>query len=139
MNIPHLRAGLTGLRYSPFFVGLLFLLVTALGVRTSYLRQRFGIFVGDGGNKELRRASRANGLGVEHGVPLAILLVILEAQGEHKGTVVALGILIVAVRAAAAAGTTLSEKTLVTSATAGTYLAELLLSIWVMINGLKAF
>src|ERR1700686_594687 len=137
MTLPHLRASLTGLRYSPFFVGLLFLLVTALGIRTSYLRRIFGIFSGDGGNKELHRTSRAHGLGVEHGVPLAILLVLLEIQGAHKGTVIALGILIIAVRAAAAAGTLLSEKRLAVSGVAGTYLAELLLSIWGLINGLK--
>jgi uncharacterized protein len=139
MTLPHLRSGLTGLRYSPFFVGLLFLLVTALGIRTSYLRRVFGIFAGDGGNKELHRASRAHALGIEHGVPLAILLVLLEMQGTHKGTIVALGILIIAVRAAAAAGTTLQEKRLAVSGVAGTYLAELLLSIWVMINGMNAF
>lgn len=139
MNLQRLQHLRTGLRYSPFFVGLLFLFITALGLRTSYLRRRFGIFAGDGGNKELHRASRAHGLGVEHGVPLAILLVLLELQGAQKGTVIALGILILAVRAAAAAGTTLAEKRLGPIGAAGTYCTEILLASWVLINSLRAF
>lgn len=139
MNLSHLQHLRTGLRYSPSFVGLLFLFITALGVRTSYLRQRFGIFAGDGGNKELHRATRAHGLAVEHGVPLALLLLLVELQGAQKGAVVTLGILIVAARAAAAAGTTLAEKTLTYPGVASTYLLEVLLSVWVLVEGLRAF
>ncbi len=65
MRIPHLALGL---KYSPLFVGLVSLSITALAINTTRLRNKLNIWAGDGGNDALRRAARAHGNAVEHGI-----------------------------------------------------------------------
>lgn len=135
MRIPHVQFGL---RYSPLFTGLLFLFTTALAMNTSRLRQQLGIFAGDGGNEKLRRASRAHGLSVEHGVVSAVLLILLEWQRTPAWAILTLGIVVLLARAAHALGGIAKEGQVAIAGVAATYLAEVVLGLWVVINALRA-
>jgi len=77
---------------TPLYAALLALLFVALSVRTLRLRYKYRVALGDGGNPELFRATRAHANFAEY-VPLALLLIYLaETQGAHIAMVHALGI-----------------------------------------------
>jgi uncharacterized membrane protein YecN with MAPEG domain len=135
MRIPHVALGL---KYSPLFVGLVSLSITALAINTTRLRNKLNIWAGDGGNDALRRAARAHGNAVEHGVVAAVLLILLEWQRGPVWAVVTLGIAVVAARAAHAAGMLIKDRSIWGLGVALTYLSELLLSLWVVVNALRA-
>ncbi len=119
--------------YSTLYAAFIGLLICALGLYTSLRRGRTGIYQGDGGDEGLRRASRAHGLAVEHGVLLVFLLVLLELQGTASRAVLPLGLAIVLVRTWAAFGTLgLLRGGTVTAAL--TYLLELILPVWLLVN-----
>ena len=131
----HIHRGLT---YSPIFAGLIFFIITLLAMRTSMLRKKLGIFAGDGGNEDLRRASRAHGTSVEHGVLLGVLLLVLDWQGAPPAAILALGLIALLARLAHPAGMLLREEAISLPGVAATYLCELSLSLWVIINGFRA-
>lgn len=136
MRIPHVTP--FGLRYSPLFTSLLFLFTTALAINTSRVRGKLKIWAGDGGNDELRRATRAHGLSVEHGILSAVLLILLEWQRTPSWAVVALGILVLAARAAHAGGGIAKERQVASAGAGATYVAELVLGLWVLLNAIRA-
>jgi len=86
------------------FVGALVLLIAALAMNVTRLRFKLGVSLGDGGDKRLGRAVRAHGNALEHGLLLAVALVLAEAAGLPALWVVGLGWAILAARAAHAAG-----------------------------------
>jgi uncharacterized membrane protein YecN with MAPEG domain len=86
------------------FVGALILLITALAMNVT--RQRFAarVRLGDGGNRPLTVAIRAHGNAVEHGLVLALALVLAEVGGLPAHWVVVSGWAIVLARLTHAAG-----------------------------------
>ena len=126
-----------GLTYSPIFAGLIFFIITLLALRTSMLRDKLSIFAGDGGNEDLRRASRAHGTSVEHGILLALLLLLLDFQGAPPSAILAFGLLALLARIAHPAGMLLRESSITTPGVAATYLCEVVLSVWVIVNGFR--
>ena len=128
MSLPHasLAAGLVGL------------LVFALGLNTSLRRMRTGIYKSDGGDEGLRRASRAHGLAVEHGVLLIVLLALLELQGAPAQALLALAVSIVVVRLWSALSTLRLLTVVPGSVSAGlTYTLEFVLSAWLLATLLR--
>lgn len=125
MNVPN--ASHTG--------ALIGLLIFALGLNTSLRRIKTGIYKGDGGDETIRRASRAHGLAVEHGVLLVLLLLLLELQGARGHAVFYAGIAIVVVRAWSALSTLGFLRAVPGAIPAGlTYALECLLSGWLLLN-----
>lgn len=86
------------------FIGALFLLITCLALNVTRLRNIVHVSLGDGGNKRLGHAIRAHGNAVEHGLLLAVALVLAELTGLPAPWVVGLGWTILAARLAHAAG-----------------------------------
>ena len=86
------------------FVGGLFLLITLLAIHVTRRRVVAGVVLGDGGDKRLGRAIRAHGNSVEHGLLLAVALVLAEVAGLKAAWVVGLGWASLAARLAHAAG-----------------------------------
>ena len=84
--------------HTAFFAALSLLLLWALALRTTQIRIRERVFVGDGGLKQLRRISRAHGVSVEHLVPLLLLLLILELLGTDRRLVDGFGVAILVAR-----------------------------------------
>jgi uncharacterized membrane protein YecN with MAPEG domain len=129
------RAGT--LTHSPFFVALLFLLVTTLALNTSRHRLRTRVRFGDGGDDSLRRASRAHGNAIEHVTVIAILLVLLEYQGAAKTWIAVLGTAALMARALHAAAFIGKIRRIGLVGVVITYSLELLLGVWVAANGLN--
>ena len=125
------------LTHSPLFVGLLSLLLLALGLNSSRLRVKLGIYRGDGGNPAMAAAERAHGNTLEHAVPLMILLVLLELSGVAKGTIVALGTVAVLVRVLRAGGMLMRVRPIGMTGVVGTYLLEGLMATWLVIRSLE--
>jgi uncharacterized membrane protein YecN with MAPEG domain len=65
------------------YAGLLALLLVVLALRVVRLRWKFGVGLGDGGEKAMTRAIRIHGNATEH-VPVALLL-LLVAELNHAG------------------------------------------------------
>lgn len=62
------------------FVGLSVLLIVLLAMDVSRLRMREKVANGDGGNKQVAKAIRAHMNAVEHVLPFALLLYVLQSQ-----------------------------------------------------------
>lgn len=76
---------------TPFYAGLLGLLLMVLSFRISLLRRKHRVSLGDGGHKDLHSAIRVQGNFVEY-VPLTlVLLVLVELSGWPGALVHALG------------------------------------------------
>jgi uncharacterized protein len=84
--------------HAAVFAALSLLLLWALALRTTLIRIRARVFVGDGGLAPLRRATRSHGVSVEHLVPLMLLLLCLELLGADKRLVDAFGVAILVAR-----------------------------------------
>lgn len=77
---------------TPVYAALLGFVFVVLSLRAIRLRQRLGVAVGDGGNRQLRRAVRVHANFCEY-VPLALLLMyFLEAHTDTRGAMHAFGI-----------------------------------------------
>ena len=63
-----------------FYCGILGFILIFLSIRISYLRRKFGIGLGDGDVKELRKAIRVHGNTAEFIPYAAILLLLVESQ-----------------------------------------------------------
>ncbi len=86
------------LTVTPIYAGLLALIFLGLSTYVIKQRYKFRIALGDGGNRDMLRAIRAQANFVEY-VPIAlILLVILELNGEAARNLHALGGALVAAR-----------------------------------------
>ncbi len=120
------------LTHAPLFVALMMLLLTLLGMNSSRMRVKLKIFYADGGNLDMRAAERAHGNGVEHMVPLSILLVLLELGGVSKQAIVVLGVLCVLIRLAKAAGTVFRVRQVGAPLAGLTYGLELVMSGWLI-------
>ena len=129
------RAGT--LTYSPFFVALLFLFVTALALNTSRHRRRTRVRFGDGGDDSLRRANRAHGNAIEHVTVIAILLVLFEYQGAAKTWIVVVGTAALIARALHAAAFIGKIRRIGLVGVVMTYSLELFLCVSVAVNGLR--
>jgi uncharacterized protein len=125
------------LTYSPFFVALLFLLVTALALNTSRNRLRTHVIFGDGGDEALRRASRAHGNAIEHVTVIAILLLLFELQGASKAAIVAAGVAALVARALHATAFLARIRRIGLAGVVITYSLELFLGISVAMNSLR--
>jgi uncharacterized membrane protein YecN with MAPEG domain len=86
------------------FVGALFFLITALALNVTRNRFRAHVSLGDGGNRPLHVAIRAHGNALEHGLVLAVALVLAEVAGLPAVWVVAIGWTMLLARLAHAAG-----------------------------------
>ncbi len=106
------------------FVGALVLLITALAMNVTRLRFKLGVSLGDGGDKRLGRAVRAHGNALEHGLLLAVALVLAEVAGLPARWVVGVGWAILAARVAHAAGFLRLGKGVVQPAMVVTYAIE---------------
>jgi uncharacterized membrane protein YecN with MAPEG domain len=77
---------------TPIYAALLAVLFIVLSLRIIRLRQRLGVSVGEGSNRQLRRAVRVHANFAEY-VPIALLLMyFLEVHTEARAAVHALGI-----------------------------------------------
>ena len=123
---------------SPFFVALLFLLVTALALNTSRNRLRTHVIFGDGGDEALRRASRAHGNAIEHVTVIAILLLLFELQGAGRVAIVAVGVAALVARALHATAFLAKVRRIGLVGVVITYSLELFLGISVAANALRA-
>lgn len=126
------------LTHAPLYVGLLGVLIALLGINTSRHRLRTSAFADFGNDETLRRASRAHGLAVEHGVPLAIFLIVLELQGAGKGTIDVLGCAILAGRLLHPTGTLLKVRPAGRTGVVLTYGLEVVMSIWIVVLAIRA-
>ena len=126
------------LTYSPFFVALLFLLVTALALNTSRNRLRTHVIFGDGGDEALRRASRAHGNAIEHVTVIAILLLLFELQGAGRVAIVAVGVAALVARALHATAFLAKVRRIGLVGVVITYSLEVFLGISVAANALRA-
>ena len=126
------------LTHSPFFVGLLMLLLLALGLNASWLRRSLKIYAGSGGNPKMHAAERAHGNTVEHALPLALLLVLLESMGAPKTAILVLGCLAVLARALRAAGFLLRSPVMGMSGVVTTYSVEGVMAVWLTMLGYTA-
>jgi len=86
------------------FGGALGLLIAGLAMNVTRLRGKVGVILGDGGDQHLGRAIRAHGNALEHGLLLAVVLVLAEVAGLPTPWVVGLGWAILLARLAHAAG-----------------------------------
>jgi uncharacterized protein len=86
------------------FVGAVLLLITALAMNVTRLRFQANVSLGDGGNRRLGVAIRAHGNALEHGLLLAVALVLAEVAGLPARWVVGCGWAILVARLAHAAG-----------------------------------
>src|SRR5258708_18793197 len=114
---------------SPLYVGLLMMLVLLLGLNASRMRVKLKIYLGDGGNKAMAAAERAHGNTVEHAMPLAILLVMMEVTGAPKSAIPVLGSLAVAARALRSGGMLARLKAAGLTGVVMTYGLEAVMSI----------
>jgi uncharacterized membrane protein YecN with MAPEG domain len=80
------------------YAGLIGLLLLVLAAMVSRLRRKHGIGLGDGDNRDLRRAIRAHGNAVEWGVLSILLLLVTELIRAPATLVHGAGIAIVAGR-----------------------------------------
>lgn len=76
------------------FAALIGLLTIGLGLRVVMLRRRFGVGVGDGGEKALTLAIRAHGNLLEQAPIALLLLLLLELSGARSVLLYALGALL---------------------------------------------
>ena len=125
------------LTYSPLFVALLFLLVTALALNTSRNRLRTHVIFGDGGDEALRRASRAHGNAIEHVTVVAILLLLFELQGAGRAAIVAVGVAALVARALHATAFLAKVRRIGLVGVVITYSLEVFLGISVAANALR--
>jgi uncharacterized membrane protein YecN with MAPEG domain len=89
---------------TPLYAGLLTLLFVVLSIRVIGMRRAAGVGLGDGGNRVLLRRQRAHGNFAEY-VPLALVLMALaELQHLPPWLLHAIGLLLLAGRAAHAYG-----------------------------------
>lgn len=86
------------------FVGALLLLITALALNVTRLRLALRVRLGDGGSRPLGVAIRAHGNALEHGLVLAVALVLAEVAGLRAAWVLGCGWAMVLARLAHAAG-----------------------------------
>jgi uncharacterized protein len=86
------------------FVGAVLFLITALALNVTRLRFAARVSLGDGGSRPLAVAIRAHGNALEHGLLLAVALVLSEVAGLPARFVVGLGWAILVARLAHAAG-----------------------------------
>lgn len=101
----------TILKFTPFYAGLLVLFYVALSARIIRMRWRFKIGIGDGENKELKRAIRAHANFSEY-VPLALfLLMMLELNHASDWLMNLLGTTLLAARFLQAMGLSKSAGT----------------------------
>ena len=114
------------------FVGALFLLITCLALNVTRVRGIVHISLGDGGNKRLGYAVRAHGNAVEHGLLLAVALVLAEMAGLPAPWVVGLGWAILLSRLAHAAGFLRLGARVSVPGVVVTYLLELGLSVYLL-------
>ncbi len=110
------------------FVGALFLLITCLALNVTRVRHIVHVSLGDGGDKRLGYAIRAHGNAVEHGLLLAVALLLAEVAGLPAHWVVGLGWAILAARLAHAAGFLRLGRRVSAPGVTVTYLLELGLS-----------
>jgi len=95
---------------TPIYATVLGLLFIALSVRTIRLRRRHQVAVGDGDNRELRRAMRVHANFAEY-VPLALLLIFfVEMDGTPQWWVHALASALVCGRLAHAWGVSQTQE-----------------------------
>jgi uncharacterized membrane protein YecN with MAPEG domain len=120
---------------SPLYVGLACLMIVALALVVSLRRNKFRVGLGDGSQITLLQAIRAHGNFTEY-VPLALLaIVVLEATGESRYIIHALGIALIvgrlchAVGLLSAAGQTIGRR-VGTSLTWGVLIVSGILLIW---------
>ncbi len=86
------------------YAGLLGLIYVPLSWRIARMRFKYGVGIGDGGNKDLARAIRVHGNFSEY-VPLAlVLLLVVESIGSSGWVVHVLGVWIIVARLAHAQG-----------------------------------
>ena len=82
------------------FAGVLAIMLAAISVRVTRLRQRKKISLSDGGDKEMTAAIRVQGNFIEY-VPMAIILMgLLEVGGAKHWIIYVFGALLVAARIA---------------------------------------
>lgn len=95
---------------TPIYAALLAVLFVVLSLRAILLRQRLGVPIGDGGNKQLRRAIRVHANFAEY-VPLALLLMyFLEIHTQARGSIHAFGIVLLAGRTLHAYGVSQEQE-----------------------------
>jgi len=83
---------------TPFYAGILGLIMLYLVGRVPMMRRRYKIGIGFGGNEELARAIRVHANFIEN-VPYALLLMLLlEMRGSSAWLLHALGITLIAAR-----------------------------------------
>lgn len=88
------------LHITPFYAGILGLMLVALSWRIMRMRARLEVMIGDGGERNLDVAIRMQGNFIEY-VPMALLLMAFsEMQGWNPGIIHALGVVLVAARLA---------------------------------------
>ena len=89
---------------TPIFAALLGLIFFFLSLRTSLVRRRAKVSLGDGGNTELQMAIRAHGNFIEY-VPISLLLMaFLEMRSVSIYVIIVLGVMLVAGRCCHAIG-----------------------------------
>ncbi|MAZ04590.1 MAG: hypothetical protein CMN56_15760 [Sneathiella sp.] len=89
---------------TPIFAALLGLIFFFLSLRTSLVRRRAKVSLGDGGNTELQMAIRAHGNFIEY-VPISLLLMaFLEMRTVSIYVIIVLGVMLVAGRCCHAIG-----------------------------------
>ena len=126
------------LTHAPLYAGLLGLLLAALGINTSLHRLRTRAFSDFGNDDTLRRASRAHGLSLEHGLPLVLFLCVLELQGMGKATIDLLGCALLAGRLLHTAGILLKLSALGRTGVVLTYVLEVAMPLGMISLALHA-
>jgi uncharacterized protein len=106
------------------FAGAVFLLITALALNVTRLRQKLKVTLGDGGHRRLGLAIRAHGNALEHGLLLVVALVLAEVAGLRALWVVGLGWAILAARLVHAAGFLRLGRRVATLGMTATYALE---------------
>lgn len=116
------------------FIGLSVLLIVVLAMNVSRLRMREKVANGDGGNKLLAKAIRAHMNAVEHVLPFALLLYVLQWQAVSQSLFAVLAFGFLAIRLVHA-GSMLGSKFRLRQVSAGaTYLFELVGCLAVLVN-----
>ena len=118
-------------------IGSLFLLVALLAIRVSLLRMQKGIYLGDGGDKQLHRAIRRHGNSLEHATGLSLLLLCADLLAAPRPLLIGFAVAAVAARVIHAAGFGRARK-LTIPATVVTYTAEVLLAAGLLALAVRA-
>jgi uncharacterized membrane protein YecN with MAPEG domain len=119
------------------FAGAVFLLITTLAMNVTRLRRKYGVFLGDGGERRLGRGIRAHGNALEHGLLLAVALVLAEVAGLPIPWVVGVGWAILLARLAHAAGFLRLGSRTVQAGVAATYAIEVGLGAYLLSVALR--